>query len=379
MAIISLGKLDKDFISVVVGCVACFLNRLLNQYDGTLLFKNIILTNINISSSKLLGIIPYIVSLKFNNSVRQKSSLITSSSTSENQKNKCIKGKLLYLLLSAFIFFINQMFYVITIKIKSNTSILNILITSAFYYLIFKIKLYSHHYFSGILIIITGLITDLVLGNFIYDIKNNILLFIIRIIREAFYSLSSVVDKYIMEKKYISVYELLLSNGIIILIILIIFAIFDYYYIGLDNYSEYFSNFNSNELWVIIGVLITQFGLNLFILIANKNNTPMHIFIIFIFGQLALYINFEGIYTLIIFFLLFIIFLSLIFNEIIEINFCGLSYNTRKNIARRAEYEQFENINRKDTLDCCTENQQYEFKVISTEIKEEKEDEEINE
>ena len=61
-----------------------------------------------------------------------------------------------------------------------------------------------------------------------------------------------------MEKKYISVYELLLSNGIIILIILIIFAIFDYYYIGLDNYSEYFSNFNSNELLVIIGVLINS-------------------------------------------------------------------------------------------------------------------------
>ena len=65
--------------------------------------------------------------------------------------------------------------------------------------------------------------------------------------------------------------------------------------------------------------------------------------------------------------------------KLLKLIFCGLSYNTRKNIARRAEYEQFENINRKDTLDCCTENQQYEFKVISTEIKEEKEDEEINE
>ena len=61
MAIISLGKLDKDFISVVVGCVACFLNRLLNQYDGTLLFKNVILSNIFISISRFLTVIPYII------------------------------------------------------------------------------------------------------------------------------------------------------------------------------------------------------------------------------------------------------------------------------------------------------------------------------
>lgn len=86
MAIISLGIINKSLIPMLAGCAFCFLNRLLNQYDGTLLFKNIILTNINISSSKLLGIIPYIVSLKFNNSVRQKSSLITSSYTTEIQK-----------------------------------------------------------------------------------------------------------------------------------------------------------------------------------------------------------------------------------------------------------------------------------------------------
>ena len=53
MAIISLGIINKSLIPMLAGCAFCFLNRLLNQYDGTLLFKNIILTNINISSSKL--------------------------------------------------------------------------------------------------------------------------------------------------------------------------------------------------------------------------------------------------------------------------------------------------------------------------------------
>ena len=37
--------------------------------------------------------------------------------------------------------------------------------------------------------------------------------------------------------------------------------------------------------------------------------------------------------------LIFVLFLSLIFNEIIEINFWDLSYNTKINIIKRAELE----------------------------------------
>ena len=39
--------------------------------------------------------------------------------------------------------------------------------------------------------------------------------------------------------------------------------------------------------------------------------------------------------------LILILFLSLIFNEIIEINFCGLSHNIKRNIMARAESETF--------------------------------------
>ena len=54
---------------------------------------------------------------------------------------------------------------------------------------------------------------------------------------------------------------------------------------------------------------------------------------------MAYYINFEGYAPLIIICLIIILFLSLIFNEIIEINACGLSYNTKRNIIYRAESE----------------------------------------
>jgi len=64
MALISIGKIDMNLIPMIIGCIFCFLNRLLNQYDGTLLLKNAILTNIVISSSKLFTVIPLLI-LKF--------------------------------------------------------------------------------------------------------------------------------------------------------------------------------------------------------------------------------------------------------------------------------------------------------------------------
>jgi len=366
MAIISIGKIDIKLIPMVVGCIFCFLNRLLNQYDGSLLFKNPIMTNICISSSKLLTIVPFLISTKFNKSeIKRKNTVKTLQTKYSIEKDNITKGKWKYLFFSAMVFFVNQFLYVLAIKVKSNTSILNILITSLFYYLIFKAKLFRHHYFSCALIILTGLLIDLVLENLQYDVSNNLPLFFVRIIRETVYSLSSVIDKYIMEKKFVSVYELLLSNGVIILILLLIFSIFDYNFFGVDNYSEYFSNFNFKELLVIFGVIITQFGLNLCILITNKNNSPCHIFIIFIFGQLAYYVDFTGTSIIVIFCLIFILFLSLIFNEIIEINFWGLSYNTKNNISKRALLEENMIVTRKDTNEGKVDAGQYEFNVIS--------------
>ena len=88
----------------------------------------------------------------------------------------------------------------------------------------------------------------------------------------------------------------------------------------MDDYKEYFSNFNYKELLVILGVMITQLGLNLCILFTNRDNSPCHIFIIFIFGQLAFCLNFTGVTIIVLLLLILILFFSLVFNEIIEIN-----------------------------------------------------------
>ena len=145
-----------------------------------------------------------------------------------------------------------------------------------------------------------------------------------------------------MEKKYVSVYEFSFYVGLITFIIFTIFAIFDYHYFGFSDYDDYFNNFNGTELLVIFGVISTQLGINLTTLSSAKNNTPCHLFIIFLFGVMSYYINFQGYNILIIICLITILFLSLIFNEIIEINICGLSYNTKRNIADRAEKDLLE-------------------------------------
>ena len=66
-----------------------------------------------------------------------------------------------------------------------------------------------------------------------------------------------------MEKKFCSPYEICLYTGLIDLIFYGIFEIFDYFFLELDNFGEYFNNFNSTEFWVCLGVIVTQFGLYL--------------------------------------------------------------------------------------------------------------------
>ena len=65
------------------------------------------------------------------------------------------KGKGKYIVLTSVLMFCQGALLLYTYQIKSNAWIWNIIMTSIFYYLIFKIKLYKHHYLSIILIILT--------------------------------------------------------------------------------------------------------------------------------------------------------------------------------------------------------------------------------
>ena len=350
MAFISLGKIDKNLIPLFIGCIFCLLNRFINQYDNTLLFENIVLTNLFIYLADCLVIIPFIIlkirSKKVNKIYRGDINDNNLKYIYRNLKKEIIKGKAKYIILFGVIFFVESLMFVLTFKIKTNSWIFYILLSSLFYYLIFKVKLYKHHYISIILIIIIGLIIDLVVGNLQNDISNNFLLLFLSFLRVILLSLNYVIIKYIMETKFCSIYEIGFYDGIINSILYSIFLICDIYYFGIYDYGKYFNNFNSTELIVLLGVMITQVVFGLCSLSTTKNNSPCHVFIIFVFGQLAYYINFSLTNSVVVFIcLIFILFLSLIFNEIIEINIWRLSYNTKSNIIKRANNEFEERVN----------------------------------
>ena len=346
MACISLGKIDKNIIPIIVGSIFCFLNRLLNEAKPQI-YENTILTNIVISLSRFLTIIPLIIfKIKFkqdrsyndknNNSDKNSKSIVLI------YKNNRIyvKGVAKYVLLSAVIYLIQSIFFALAFKATTNAWIWYILIASIFYYLMFKVQLYKHHYLSIIFIIVIGTVIDLTTEAIIVDANNEPLALVSKYIKEILFSLYNVIAKYVMEKKYISVYEFSFYIGAFNLIVLIIFSIFDYYFFHIySNYGDILSNLGGIEILKVLGVLFTQVGINLGTLFTTKNCSPCHVFIIFVFGQVAYYINFDIYRGLVISCLIIILFFSLIFSEIIEINLFGLSHNTKRNIIGRSESE----------------------------------------
>ena len=346
MAFISLGKIDKNLIPILLGCIFSFLSRLLFKVKNTILFKQKIYPNLLASIIKLVTIIPLIITNKRsqkttnnNNNERALSNNDIELIYSETDDGVSIQDKFPYILLSTVIQFIQGLLLIYAIGLKSNSWILDIAITSLFYYFIFKIKLFKHHYFSIILIVLIGFIIDLSSENLQKDLTSNLFNFFLRLIREVLYSLGNVINKYLMEKKYVSVYELSVYTGVINSICFGVMEVIDHFYFDLDDLDAYFSNFNSTEILVMLGLLITQLGLYLCTIMTIRNYTPCHVFTILIFGQLANYLDFSAVSIVLIICFVFILFISLIFNEIIEINFWGLSYNTKKNIINRAKIE----------------------------------------
>lgn len=371
MAFIGCGEIDVNLIPLLTGCIFCFLNRLLNQYKETLLLRNTVLTNIFVSFANFFMIIPYIVyrirSKTENNDANDINYKKTNSSGNLQVEyiytkgdSQIVEGKGKYIIFSALIFFITSIIFVYTVEIKTNTWILYILSTSIFYYLIFKVKLYKHHYLSIVIIILMGFIIDLVAENLQNEIVNKIILLLLSFLRIIALSFYYVIAKYLMEKKFASIYEVILSNGLINIILLIIFALIDYYFFGLYDYAKYFNNFNVAELFIALGVMITQLGMYVSILSLNKRYSPCHSFIIFLFGQLAYHFynfEFKGSSIVIIICMLIMLFFSLIFSEIIEIHFWGLSYNLKRSIMIRAEDERNDDsINHIDTFDSTSQN-----------------------
>ena len=231
MACISLGTIDKSLIVILIGSVFCFLNRLLSKIkEGKILFQSPILTNIYIAMSRFITVIPFIIltiktKKKITNidieNLKKHTFLYT------NTIKEASKGKWKYILLSVLIYLVNSIFFVESFQIKTNCWIWYILIAALFHYMIFKVKLYRHHYITSILIILIGLTIDLITKNLQVEIVQQPWNLIMKFLHGVLFPLYNVMAKYVMDKFYVSVYEFSFYIGLFNLAILIIFSIFE--------------------------------------------------------------------------------------------------------------------------------------------------------
>ena len=213
--------------------------------------------------------------------------------------------------------------------------------------LIFKNTYYRHQYCSITILVLLGIskllirITFLEI-NYIIILQNFILDFITTIIYGYL--------KGLMKYKFFSIYKCNYLPGLINIVIIIIC------YFSLGKQINNFINQTNNEnisiefnTFNIIFSILTLIGSAFYGLFMNQilnNYTIFHIFVPLNLFYLIFQINdttqlkdnfVEYILLVIIDIVEFII--MLVFLELIEINFCSLSYNTKKNIRNRANRE----------------------------------------
>ena len=122
-----------------------------------------------------------------------------------------------------------------------------------------------------------------------------------------------------------------------------------------------------NLLWSFVilsfqGLILVKFVSHLTIYIIIDIFTPFHIFLLYIIADIIIFIIGGGFgevthisITYIIFFIS-CIFMILVFIEIIQLNFFGLSTMTKKNIEERARFDAFLNDDNDDEEESKEEN-----------------------
>lgn len=275
------------------------------------------------------------------------------------EKKQIVKrGKFIFICVAILLDFIQTLlatfFY---LKTKLNLWNFDIIILGIFSRLILKISLYRHQLLSIASIFILSLIINLIILKEEKDLYINILTFVNQII----FHLEVVIHKLIIENYFSTPSEICFYEGVVNLFLYILcLSIFsnievpkEYSYIFndnlldfndkkyLDNFTSYYGKIDIKEIFIVLGYLPLIAMFNLSILITIKKYTPFHILIIFIVGDFEKIIyEYDDWKTYIILIILCIIFLTiLIFNEIIELNFCDLSYNIKRNLDIRFKQE----------------------------------------
>ena len=361
MKCISFGKIDKKLLIPVVGGLTTLIYKYIvkNNPKYKILTQNPFLVSIYVAFGMILAIIPHLIlknrSKKDSNNQRK---LIEHSKLNIElivddydifDRTKFAKFRFIFYS-TVFDFAQSLLYSLFALNNSFNLWNFDILLFSLFSYLMLKTKLYRHQYISMIIIIILGFGLNITEA-YKDDTENTSSAFEITMIfiSEICFSFGIVIIKYNMEKNYSNPYEICIWEGaigfIINLICLVSFNLSGLTIDGIkypDNIKEYLENFDYNDFIVCFTITIAHFFLNISLLLTCHYFTPTHTLIIFIIKDCHLYLrssenvflNISGFLILILIALAFLIFI-----EIIEINICNISYDTKKNIEIRSRKE----------------------------------------
>ena len=379
---IILGDFNKKyFIILTLLLITGYIEYFLIYYiDKITNYQNKIRTNKLLTSTLIyIGQFLCFIPLIINKICNCKKSSITTKNNKSSSKIKYIfnnsnnlinfNDKILIIII-CILLLVND---IINILILYLIKIANIVNNQEFYFMeylflfliskyLFKLNYYKHQYYSIIFIFLFGLLKYLSKlygeGNLKDKYKEVILVLLLQIMQAFIDSYTIGNIKLLMESKYLSPYLICstfgLINGLITIISYFIVSYFpcnhnlcDLEKIYFDNIYSVFDNLTSIEILLLIYTIFQSGVYQILVYIMINDFTVCHIFLFY--QMLEFTDSFIEIFSssninlfvvcILIISGIFEIFIVLIFLEIIELGFCGLNYNTKRNIKKRALIE----------------------------------------
>ena len=363
MKFIILGSIDRRLWLILVGGIGKLIAELILYFYRDDIKINIhpFISGINASMGMILAIIPHIyLKHKSKNDLNKIDEAILFKNSMYNIHKKSILSKrqltIIIIFLCCILDYIQKILtFLYSQYIINNLWIFDIIFLGLFSLYILKIKLYSHQYLSCLIMIIFGIVLNAI------DVEYNVELIyqlLLSFLIEICYNLAVVLAKYAMDNLFLTPYEISFYEGIFAFIVNTIFLAISTnselvdpplliklmkscQYKGktyLDNFYAYWEEFKNIEIFCFILEMIGRSIFNIFGHIIAKDFTPSHVIFLLMLGELFLsFKDFDAKKIASIFIILVELFMLLIFTEIIELNFCNLNYNTKRNIRKREE------------------------------------------
>ena len=286
--------------------------------------------------------------------------IISTSTTNEEKKKCCSKSCFLQYFILIFTYDLEIILLSIPIIIaeKSGTATLTsklpfvsgvftresimIILIAIISYFTLKLRTYIHNNISLVLFIITGIILDYMLDKFDEEFNGKGIGIIIMNLFELISSVTNLCYiKYMMDVYYYSYYKIAFALGLSMFIMYTL-AI-PMFILDEDQKKAFLDSFNNVGLLIsrFIISIILQFFFALLILLTLAYFTPSHMIICICVSKLI--VSLIGNQSQIKYFSIipfaFQFFCLMVYLEILELNFCGLNINTRRNIEERGEDE----------------------------------------